>query len=795
MTAPPVLQPDRATVRLTGPICDESVNECVTDVDALLADYFYEHIELHIDSPGGSIAAMIYLIEAFDRWRQTVRMDTRALTCAGSAAALVLSLGNVRRAAASSRLLYHNARIEPKSGSALTASLMSFEHRQLVQLDTLMLERLVERACRIDTESWLGHLESRRTRHADAVFDEHAFCDHLFGLGGAARHRDRDAASMDSRMSPSGRGGFPSPRNGEAMDTPGGEPPGGASLAERMASTLRSNDPESLRKRLSAIYGNFLDLDVQISAGTAKALGLVDAVGADDPRPLRLRETPTAALPCEPGAGLLSVPEWRSLHPHGVSAKTLLRHTLILGETGSGKTASGILPIVRAAVGAMKDRRVGCLLVVDPKRDIAPVLRASGGVDVRQLSLTSDGIGEPFRLNLMAGTPVNLSAPDLRKAAEDILGKASSLCATNPMQSLVGSSKSAGRDTAFWDQQGVECGLIFLELALILLKHFDGTAPTDVTCRKEERERTVRRFLELRDDGVNVLVLAKHLVAEWGKPGDFTTLRYAVPELVGTSPTDAPVKHWLERAAALEQHADSDSRFFGSVVGVSLGCFLEFCGPDVAESLHFGCEPVTRHQCLDLAECVATDTDRPQVLLVQPDLSRMGSGLVTKALKAEFFEAVLSDPVRQRPRKESIPLVGYVADEFHRFATGDLRHGEQSFLDTCRSFGAFCVLATQSLSSLEHALGEIGTGSSTEPTIRVLVSNTGTKLQFRSTDPKTQGELSKVLPRGRWGSPLEARPTSTLRTGECYAMLADGRVTRRQLGWVDADGLAESNGC
>ena len=781
----PVLRPEKAMVPISGPINDETVNNCVASVDSLIEEYFYEQIELHIDSPGGSVASMLYLIKEADRWRQTVKLDTRALTCAASAAALILSLGNVRRASASSRLLYHNARFQPPPGSALTAALIRVEHGQLARLDALMLDHLVERACKIDRDSWLEHLESQQP-HPD--IDESGFCDHLFRPGGTVRQHDREAAIMDSRT---GRGHHPPP-HGEAIDRPGGETAGG--LAERMAATLRSNDPES---RLSAVYRNLLDLDVQISAGTAKTLGLVDAVGADDPRPLRLRETPTAAVPCEPGTGLLSVPEWRSLHPNGVSAKTLLRHTLILGETGSGKTASGILPIVRAAVGAMKDRRVGCLLVVDPKRDIAPVLRASGGVDVRQLSLTNDGIGEPFRLNLMAGTPVDLSAPDLRKAAEDILGKASSLCATNPMQSLVGSSKSAGRDTAFWDQQGVECGLIFLELALILLKHFDGTAPTEVSCRKEERERTVRRFLELRDDGVNVLVLAKHLLVEWGKPGDFTTLRYAVPELVGTSQTnpDGPVKHWLERAAALEQHADNDSRFFGSVVGVSLGCFLEFCGPDVAESLHFGCEPVTRHQCLDLAECVATDTDRPQVLLVQPDLSRMDSGLATKALKAEFFGAVLSDPIRQRPRKEAVPLVGYVADEFHRFATGDLRHGEQSFLDTCRSFGAFCVLATQSLSSLEHALGEIGTGKSTEPSIRVLVNNTGTKLQFRSTDPKTQGELSRILPHGQWGSPLAARPTSTLATGECYAVLADGRVARRQLGWVDADGLAESNGC
>lgn len=48
-------------------------------------------------------------------------------------------------------------------------------------------------------------------------------------------------------------------------------------------------------------------------------------------------------------------------------------------------------------------------------------------------------------------------------------------------------------------------------------------------------------------------------------------------------------------------------------------------------------------------------------------------------------------------RGGGMPLVGYVADECHGFATADEVHDEQSFLDTCRSFGTFCVLACQSV--------------------------------------------------------------------------------------------------
>ena len=78
-----------------------------------------------------------------------------------------------------------------------------------------------------------------------------------------------------------------------------------------------------------------------------------------------------------------------------------------------------------------------------------------------------------------------------------------------------------------------------------------------------------------------------------------------------------------------------------------------------------------------------------------------------------------------------MPLVAYVADEVHRFVTSDVAHGEQSFMNSCRSFGAFCVLATQSCSSLRHALGESnGTG---EHAVEMLLVNTATKLFFHST--------------------------------------------------------------
>ena len=152
------------------------------------------------------------------------------------------------------------------------------------------------------------------------------------------------------------------------------------------------------------------------------------------------------------------------------------------------------------------------------------------------------------------------------------------------------------------------------------------------------------------------------------------------------------------------------------------------------------------------------------------------------ALKALLFEAVLDCPARERA-DERLPLVGYVADEAHRFVTSDPLHGEQSFLDTARSFGAMCVLACQSVASLEHALAHRGgSPAQSAAALSMLWGNTASKLVFRSTDPETAARVAALCPASPdIASVTRVRPLSTLATGECYALLADGRFERRQL--------------
>ncbi len=65
----------------------------------------------------------------------------------------------------------------------------------------------------------------------------------------------------------------------------------------------------------------------------------------------------------------------------------------------------------------------------------------------------------------------------------------------------------------------------------------------------------------------------------------------------------------------------------------------------------------------------------------------------------------------------------------------------------------------------------------------MLLANTATKLFFRSTDGIAQRYVRDLCPL----TPdrpcvADVRPLSTLRPGECYAVLADGRMERRRLG-------------
>ena len=844
-----------ARVSVVGEIDEGLILELVDTIQYLCENNFYREVELEIASPGGSTHALDYFVEALAGFRERGwTIATRALTTASSAAAVLVSLGDRRVASRSSLLLYHTGRIRlPETDvNASRAATM------LEALDGAD-RRLVE---------WLA----QRGRNGP-VAAEGAVAPSIGDF------RDSDwpiVARLTRTAVTSGRRKPPD----ELL----------AKLRKRVARALKSRSAQLLED----LYMEMFAINAFISAALAMELRLIDTVSAKG------SAVPPAVSRSE---GTFRIPEWRALFPLGcIDREALCRHTLALGETGSGKTVSGVLPVVNALFD--DDNRVGCALVVDPKRDIEPVLRqfASEGHDVRTLDIS--GADGSCMLNLMAGPHSiedDLANNRVMTAAAKILVRVSTLSPNHPARSLAGVASQA--HNPYWEQEGARMAQAGLALVLLVLRHRDTlfgpevavrlgatgndarqalsafalkagfAVPTRVIVSRVERARealasdtpkppeiirtdftrSTRKTYLYRDGGafqtdfdalraqcpepdapqefndatrdlldrvlmascrahtpdgrlpdpdvprrMNVMALASIAMDglfTWRLNDEDDT-----PSLAATSVSelldalvDAPETRALCRAIRGWQSIATGTHrgHYNGIFGFAAACFRDFADPLPAGTLFFGCEPFylsvkdgQRHwQAPPVDFSADVDADgRRRVYVVHPSLGRGPDVLIAKALKACFFEAILNSDKR-RSEGRSMPLVAYIADEFHRFVTSDRTHGEQSFLDTCRSFGAFCVLACQSISSLHHALAEDGGASASNgPAVSMLLTNTATKLIFRSTDPEVKAyvdELCPANPRGR--KVTEVRPLSTLAPGECYAVTADGRFERRQL--------------
>ena len=743
---------DHAVVTFSGDVDWTSVCQLTDLVDTLVERHFHTRIELVIASPGGVVAALDHYLECTGRWRaRGVRLRTRVVSHAFSAAAVMLSLGDERVAERGARLLYHPARVH--DAGPITARESTEMHDALRRIDDATVTRLVAR-----------------------VLD-----------GGASVRVPYGAEPSDRRV-----------LDALAADLAGGaKPPRRVGALARLAGQAVTRAVQAGdRETLAALYRRLAEPDRAISAKLARTLRLVDRVGADEAAAERREDRPG-----------LTVAQWRALYPpHGTVPRALLtRHTLVLGETGSGKSASAVLPVC-AAMAQAPPGRVGAALVIDPKREAGPVLEALAPGRVRHI--TAQGTV----LNLMAGPAWSLEA-DLAagrwlNAATRVLLRVHSLLPATPARVLVEHAVSDGNQ-AFFDREGVE--LLRMVLAFVLMLT-DGRAPAPEEWLDPEAEADVVAWVralvarargEVGGRGANVLALAA-----WALTSPLTAL---VPEHRTVSlPGEAspPSREWpfaraarcaravwgdgpgegrdvLDRVAEYWAPMSRIERQYAGVLATARTACSALADATLARRLYFGCEPgyaAAREagEVLDFARAVSREGGGPLVLY-QPALHGPDE-LVARALKAAFFEAVLHDPDRARGC-EDLPLAGYVADEFHRFVTSDRVHGEQSFLDTCRSFGAFCVLACQSVAGIEHALAE-GAGSSTrnEAAVSMLMTNTATKLVFRSTDPKTLQPLHEWCPHHPGlDAVTRVRPPTTLAPGECYALLPDGRFERRRL--------------
>ena len=715
----------------------------VAAVDTLVDTYFYTEVELLVSSPGGQLAAFDYCLEAMSRWRaRGVRLRTHVVDCAESAAALMVSLGDERIAEPGARLQFHSLRY--LFHAPVTAGQLARYHNHLADHDTRVLDQLVDRALR--------DAHAAGSVPAGAESSDHPVLERLVGA-------DVHSGTNGTR--------------------------GTRTLARALGRTVARAVRDEDRVMLGRLYRVLFALDLPISPRLARTLRLIDHVG---------RASPSRPRPV--GSPGLTVPEWRALCPPdgGVGRELLLRNLLALGETGSGKTLSFVLPLLCALVRTPPGR-FGGAFVVDPKRELGPVLERAVPGRVRLIQ-ASDLV-----LNVMGGArralESDLAAGRWLSAATRVVVRMTSFVPTSPAHVLV-AHPVTDSNSEFFDREGTDL-LVTVLACILMLTAPDAPSPED-WLDDDEALAWLRALLSRakggeREPGPNVVALASWalgsaLLQSPSNDSGVVNARWLfarVARCASSVWTSGEARDVLDRVVQYWPPMVAIDRQYAGVLATARAACEEFADPSVSTTLYFGCEAgygAARARAgaasPDFARLVSRDGDGSLVIF-QPSRGLAGA-LVAMSLKATFFEAVLTDADRLDGRAD-LPLVGYVADEFHRYVTSDPQHGEQSFLDCCRGFQAFCALACQSVASVEHALAcGAGNGAQDRAAVEILWTNCASKFFFRSTDPRTASRVDDLSPfRPGLAGVTRVRPLSTLAPGECYAALADARFERRQL--------------
>ena len=609
---------DHAVVNLNGHLDWDAAFAVVDTIDTMVETYFYTAIELVVSSPGGNTQALHYCLARLDQLaNDQVRLRTRVLSFAGSAAAVLVSAGDERIVETGAMLAWHGAQIrsEHEADARATAALAS----ALSAADDRLIDRLVSRA--------LATSGTERPAHRPEPADRRV----LELLAEALRSKDETKV----------------PRKF-------------ARLARAVGAVVDRAVRDADRKALSNVYRRLFELDATVSGCLAVTLRLVDRVGAAP-----------ADETVGPGVDGLTVPEWRVLYPpHGaVPRDVLTRHALVLGETGSGKTASCILPVV-AAMAAAPRERLGGALVIDPKRELAQALHRIAPERLHHVR------ADATVLNVMAGPRWSLD-DDVREkrwlsAARRILCRVASFCPSTPARVLMDHEISYG-NAEFFNREGTALAMSLLAFLLLLL---DERTPSPATWLEADVAALTWADALLErargPEGPNALALLAW-VLDGPLMSSRSSRRGVLFSVEAGEAAPVPRSEWLfaRLARAALKHVCTESgegrdlcgrivdywtpmvevqEQYAGVRATAASVCADFAAAAVARTVYFGCEPGYHAReggnGLDFARLVAPHGPGTLVL-VQP--ARDGQDtLVAIALKATFFEAVLDDPARSR---------------------------------------------------------------------------------------------------------------------------------------------------
>lgn len=407
-----------------------------------------------------------------------------------------------------------------------------------------------------------------------------------------------------------------------------------------------------------------------------------------------------------------------SIHP------AELVHTFITGATGAGKTYGGVKPLLQSflAYKNAAGKSMG-LLVIDPKSELLQVCADELTQAGQSNRLFRPGTGQKIS---MFTTSCELGLEDRYRTLSRMV------------------QVKAHGDGLMWQEKGNRLNIDMATLD----RRFQLQTGYPLW-------GVVRSLIEGVDhtqgsQWKNIHAVYKHSLLSRRHIEWLTAVSTVLLEL-------CPGLHGVKSVFA-SYTSDSEllNQLFFRVSNAEQIC-LGLCAPEVVGVINTNLFPDTGGDDVSIEDLI----DQGRVILYQPASTHFGD-ITARLVKSRFF----SDALARRDMKQP---VGYVADEFQRFITADRDTGEQSFMDRCRAYRVSCVVATQSLSSIEHALIQ-GGESSPRLAVEIIVANSPTKIIYRSIDSSTHNALKEWIPPAPEGRRhvVDIRPPAQLTTGSAY---------------------------
>ena len=445
------------------------------------------------------------------------------------------------------------------------------------------------------------------------------------------------------------------------------------------------------------------------------------------------------------------VPELAPIGLDRIPPEHLSRHYLVTGESGAGKTDSALRPILRAvlrypeAPGMTPDkvaRLRSSVLLIDPKRELFPEAvrenrRSRAGRRIVQLSASDSMVA-----NLFEGVDIGRVGVDELMARMLVLTPSyhEEQLKTNSAFFILQASLSFRAmlecDLAIYRRDGVR-GLrdFWAAMQQALARQF-GSVPDGMQ---------YERVAYLRPHAILMAMIAAN-------QSSALQIYMATATKFG-----APASALLPLGSWLVMRDDTVAAVIATAFNFISDLTNAFA--DRVSVNPFEAPPAKRFLSVRQA------LDEGWLVALSPNVHDPIDVSVAVAVKALFFQHAFTRSQKDRP-------FIYMADECHLALTID-RSAEHQFLDRCRAYRCAAILATQGISSMRYRLHSLAGAMQAQSALDILLTNTATKLWFRSTDDDNRRKLRTLIPGPELGGKahvVDVCPPSVLQTGECYAL-------------------------